>query len=108
LSKYVELESHVGTHLLTKKDVVHEQYLVYIKDDKTKVRERIGLIGWKPNSKLVFMAKLDPAIRSWVEEEVAELLNKESLESSGPPQISLEQLSSIEGEEDELNEKDLT
>lgn len=108
MSKYVELETHTGIHLLTKKEVVHEQYLIYIKDDQTVTRELIGLIGWKLGSKLVFTAKLDPAIRAWVEEEVALLLIKESLETSGPPQLSSEQLSPEEGVEDELNEKDLT
>jgi len=109
LSKYVELETHVGIHLLSKKEVVHEQYLVFVKDDQTKVRERVGLIGWKDDSKLVFTAKVDPVIREWIEEEVANLLNKEQVESVNPPTATQELLAAQQqGSDDELNEEDLT
>jgi hypothetical protein len=109
LSKYVELESHVGIHLISKREVVHEQYFVYIKDEQTKARERIGLIGWKKGSKLIFTAKLDPTIKKWVQEEVANLLNKEKVESVDPPTATQELLAAQhQGSDDELNEEDLT
>jgi hypothetical protein len=109
LSKYVELETHVGIHLLSKREVVHEQYLVYVKDDQTKVRERVGLIGWKKGSRLVFTANVDPVIRKWIEEEVAELLSRENVESVDPP-IATQEVLAIQqqGSDDELNEEDLT
>jgi hypothetical protein len=108
LSKYVELETHVGIHLLTKKEVVHEQYFVYINDDEVKGRERVGLIGWKPDSKLVFTSGLDPTIKKWVEEEVALLISRDELQSVPYPQETAEKLSATQGVEDELDEKDLT
>lgn len=109
MSKYVELETHVGRHLLTGKEVAHEQYFVFIHDDETAVRERIGLVGWKEDSKLVLTAKLDPDIKAWVEEEVANLLNKERVDSVDPPTATMELLQSEEqGSDDELNEEDFT
>jgi hypothetical protein len=109
LSKYVELETHVGIHLISKKEVAHEQYFVFVKDDKTKVRERVGLIGWKDDSKLVFTAKVDPVIKKWIEEEVANLLNKEQVESVDPPTATMDLLAAQQqGSDDELNEEDLT
>lgn len=110
MSKYVELETHVGIHLLTKKEVVHDQYFVYLTDDKNRKRERIGLIGTAEGSKLVFTSKVDPVIKDWIIEEVSLLLNKESVESVDPPVATQEALAvaSQGSEEDELNEKDLT
>lgn len=109
MSKYVELETHVGIHLLSKKEVVHEQYLVYVKDDQTKVRERVGLIGWKKGSRLVFTANVDPVIRKWIEEEVAELIGREDVQSVDPPTATQEVLAiQQQGSDDELNEEDLT
>lgn len=101
MSQHIELETHVGIHLATKKEVVHEQYWVFLcEGDK---REKIGLIGWKEGCKLIFFQKTDPVTAKWIEQEVAKLMERESVASVEPPELPPEFFE--EGDDDELDEE---
>ena len=100
MPKHVELETHVGIHLATKEEVVHEQYWVFVCEGDE--RQKVGLIGWKDGSKLVFFQKVDPITAKWIEEEVAQLMKREKVSSVEPPEVP-EQL--LEDDDDELDEE---
>ena len=101
MSQHVELETHVGIHLATKKEVVHEQYWVFLCDEDS--RQKIGLIGWKEGSKLIFFQKVDPVTSKWSEEEVAKLMERENVTSVEPPELPEELLN--QDDDDELDEE---
>ena len=101
MSQHIELETHVGILVGTKKEVVHEQYWVFFCDgDK---RQKIGLIGWKENSKLIFFQKVDPETAKWIEAEVAKLMERDRVSSVEPPELPPEMLE--DGDDDELDEE---
>ena len=108
MSKWVELEEHVGINLVSKKPQKHEQWFVnYCNDDSGETEsQRVGLIGWKEGSKIAFFVRIDPLTRAFIEEEVAELLQRENpVSSSMVPEDLPEQ---TEGDYDEFDEEDFT
>lgn len=100
MPQHVELETHIGIHLATKKEVAHEQYFVYVCEGES--RERVGLIPWREGSKIAFFQRMSQHTAEWIEEEVAKLMNRESVSSVEPPELPQEML---EEDDDELDEE---
>jgi hypothetical protein len=101
MSQSVELEAHVGIHLATKKEVVHEQYFIFVCEGDE--RQKVGLIGWKEDSKIIFFQKIDEVAAKWIEGEVAKILDRENVSSIEPPLLPEELL--IKDDSDELDEE---
>ncbi len=101
MSQHIEIETHVGIHLATKKEVIFEQYWVFLCEGDE--RQKIGLIGWKENSKLIFFQNFDSKTSKWIEQEVASLIERDSVASVEPPELPPELLE--EGDDDELDEE---
>ena len=102
MSQHVELETHVGIHIATRKEVVHEQHWVFLCEGEE--RQKIGLIEWKEGSKLVFLQRIDPVTAKWIEEEVAKLMKRENVASVEPPEVPDD---FFEEDDDELDEETL-
>ena len=103
----VKLVPHVGINLVTGREQCHEQYFVYA--GHPAKMERVGLIGWKTGSKLIFLVPVDPIREEAIREEVAKQIKFES-EILSHPDIPEDLIHppKFESDLDEFNESDLT
>ena len=105
MTKWVELEQHTGINLATKRTEGYEQWFVYLCEDidGEQYRDRVGLLGWKKDAKLMYTSKVDPLTREFIEQEVAELVRSgKALDVLMAPELPPEQRTRL----DELDEED--
>ena len=102
----VELRPHKGINLVTKKEQCFQQYLIF--EGHPDKMERIGIVGWGSDSKIIFMVTVDPIREERVREEVSWQLKREA-ELISCPDIPQELLQPQEASPlDEFDESDLT
>lgn len=103
---HVELRPHKGLNLVTKREQCFEQYLVYT--GHPEKLEMVGLIGWKEESKLLFLKPVDPISRDEIKAKVDLILKKET-EAINHPDLDQDLVTPpTMGIEDEFDESDLT
>lgn len=97
-----ELLPHIGINLATKKEQAHEQYFVH--HDGV----RVGLIGWKEDSKIVFTKTLSPLVIETIKSEVEQLLKREAEYIEAPALVDVDpETLAEENIYNEFNESDL-
>ena len=97
----IEIEPHIARNLITKREVCFKQYLI-------KVDGRIvGLVGWAPNSKIVFITPVGPFEQDVIRSEVEKKLDRRA-ELVECPDMPEELLNQEEEPNNEFNEEDLT
>ena len=102
----VELRPHVGLNLITKKEQCFEQYLVF--EGHPDKMERVGVIGWKSDSKIVFLVTVDPLREERIRKEVSRQLKREA-ELISCPDLPSDLVQPPESSPyNEFNESDLT
>ena len=96
----IEIEPHKARNLITKREVCFKQYLIKV-DGKM-----VGLVGWAPDSKIVFTIPVGPFEQDVIRSEVEKKLDRraELIECPDVPEELLDQ----EEPENEFNEEDLT
>jgi hypothetical protein len=101
-----ELRPHKGINVATKKEVCFQQYLIF--DGHPDKMERVGIIGWKPGDKIIFLVPVDPIRADRITVFVSEQLKRET-ELINCPDIPEDLLHPPTKESyDEFNESDLT
>ncbi len=98
-----ELIPHIGINLATKKEQAHQQSFVHY-DGK-----RVGLIGWKEGSKVVFTVTLSPFEMDVICSQVSTILKAETEYVEAPSLVDVDPETLTEKSiYDEFNESDLT
>ena len=98
-----ELIPHVGINLATKKPQAHCQSFVHFNG------ERVGLIGWKEGSKVIFTKTVSPFDIDIIVSQVATLLKAETDFVRAPSLVDVDPDTLTEGSNyDEFNESDFT
>lgn len=101
----VELRPHKGINLVTKREQHFEQYMIF--DGHPDSMEWVGIVGWKEDSKVVFIKPVDPIRQGRIIEQVEMQLEREA-EAVSYPDIDPESVLPPEGNPyDEFNESDL-
>ena len=96
----------MGINPVTKKEVCAKQYLIF--DGHPDKMERVGIIGWKPGDKVIFLVPVDPIRADRIRAYVSEQLKRET-ELINCPDIPEDLLHPPTKESyDEFNESDLT
>ena len=103
---HVELRPHKGMNLVTKREQVFEQYLVYTgHPEKLDV---VGIIGWAEGSKLLYLVPMDPISKKEIDAKVSDILKREA-DAIAHPDIDIDLVNPpLEDTYDEFNESDLT
>lgn len=108
----VELETHIGINLVTKKEQTYEQYRVFLVESDVngdEVRTWVGIIGWAHGSKLIFNRRIDPIKQKFVVEATEKMLSREGLRSVQPSDIDPSILNHQDQEDDYVfDEEELT
>lgn len=98
-----ELIPHVGINLATKKEQAHQQSFVHY-DGK-----RVGLVGWKEGSKVIFTQILSPFEMDVVCSQVSAIMKSEKKYVEAPSLLDVDPETLTEKSiYDEFNESDLT
>ena len=102
----VELRPHKGINLMTKREQCFEQYMIF--EGHPDKMEWVGIVGWKPNSPIIFMVPVDPIREENIRREVSDQMKREQ-EFVSCPDIPEELLHPPEESYlDEFNESDFT
>jgi len=102
----IELRPHKATNVITKKTVCFEQYLIF--EGHPDAMERVGLVGWKPGSNVVFLVPVDPVRAKRITDYVSEQLEAE-VKAINCPDIPMDILNPPNREyHNEFNESDFT
>ena len=99
-SRKVELVQLAGTNMATGRKQYYEIWMVHVTDGED--RYLTGRLDWHDGAEIVYLTRVDPFLRKWIDEEVSRQLKRsvDSLEFKDVTDV-IEEL-----ERDSLNEFD--